>query len=183
MSTNRDLSAEARSAKVDRLDDAIDQVAARMTRVDDDAELSTRIVAALPERSGWSLSWLVPRLAITAVLGLATATVLLRMFDDGSASVLGTFDGRSTNVPLAVAALEHRTYVEPASNVGRTIVEPLSNDRLNDPDHDRSLPALEASVLTFDSLAPVALSEDALLTVEPLEIADLPLTADSFPQR
>ena len=170
----------------DRVDDAIDQVAARMTRVDDDAELAARIIASLPERSGWSLGWLLPRLAITAAVGLAAATVVLRTFDDRSTTVLRTFEGRSTDVQLAVAAPENRTSVEPPLIVRRTIVEPSSNDRrtIGAPDHERSLPSLgTVAMLPFDSLAPASLPEDAPLTLKPLEIADLPLTADIFSPR
>ena len=36
-----------------RLDDAIDQVAARMTAVKEDDGLALRIASSLPARSGW----------------------------------------------------------------------------------------------------------------------------------
>jgi len=60
-------------------------------------------------------------------------------------------------------------------------VEPLEVSRV---DHERSLPALGAvTALAFDSLTPVSLPEDAPLTLKPLEIADLPLTADGVSPR
>jgi hypothetical protein len=176
--------------KGDRLDHAIDAIAARMTAVTEDDGLAERITAALPERSAWSWHWLVPRLAITAVIGLAAALVVLRSFDDGPANVLRTGVPSSPSVEQTAAIAsppsEHRTFVEPPLIVRRTIVERPQNDRrtLDAPDHERSLLALEvASALVLDSSAPESLPEDAPLTLKPLEIADLPLTADSFSPR
>jgi hypothetical protein len=169
----------------DHLDDAIDHVAARLVHAADDATLSTRIVAALPERSGWRLSWLMPRLAVTAALAIGASLVVLRTFDDRSTNVLETFDGRSTDVQLAVAVPEHRP-TEPAASARRTIGESSSDDRrtVDRPDFERSLPALEgAGLLTFGALAPLTLPEDALLTLEPLAISDLPLTAETISPR
>ena len=71
MNQQRDLSAEARSAKVDRLDEAIDHVAARLTHIEDNPALTSRIVSSLPERAGW-FGWLfhswAPRLAMIAIV-------------------------------------------------------------------------------------------------------------------
>lgn len=172
----------------DRLDSAIDHVAARMVAVPDDADMTLRIVGALPDRPAWSLHWLRPRIAITAALAIAAlgVTVVLRTFDDRSTAVLGSAVFRSPAVELAGAALEHRTTREPASIVRRTFVEPSQHDhRTADvPDHERSLPAIAAMrPLDFDSLAPVSLPQDAPLTLEPLAIADLPLTTDNFSPR
>ena len=169
----------------DRLDESIDAVAARMTRVTEDATLASRIADALPERSRWTFSWLAPRLAITAALAIGVSLVVLRTFDDRSTDVLRTevTSSPSATQPVTLIAPEQRTRVEPPLIVRRTIAEPSSNDRrtIDAPDFDRSLPALEtASALAFDSLAPVSLPEDAPLTLKPLEIADLPLTADIF---
>ena len=170
----------------DRIDDAIDQVAARMTRVDGDAELANRIIASLPERSGWTLSWLMPRLAMTAVLAIGVSLVVLTNV--------------RTNVPADV-----QTNVRPNVRTDVTTIvqsDVLPNDRLNarlndrlnirmnarpndrPSDHERSLPSIEAvSALSVTSIASEPLSEDAPLTLKPLEIADLPLTADIFSPR
>lgn len=186
---DRDLSRRSgEAAEADRLDAAIDQVAARMVAVPDDGEMTLRIVSALPERPAWSLHWLMPRLAITAALAIAALgiTVVLRTFDDRSTAVLRSAVLSSPAVELAAAALEHRTTREPASIVRRTFVEPSQSDRRTTDvlDHERSLPAIAAMrSLDFDSLAPVSLPEDAPLTLEPLAIADLPLTTDSFSPR
>jgi len=170
----------------DRLDEAIDLVAARMTHVDDDAALASRIVAALPERPAWSLHWLMPRLAITAALALATAFVVLRSFDDRSATVLQT-----ENAPAPVVApapVAQRAVVEAPPIVPRGIGRPASNaprtaEDLDRPDHDFSLPAIAAvAALNVDTLMPASLPEDEPLTVAPLTIADLPLGGESFPR-
>ena len=174
----------------DHLDDAIDHVASRMTQVEENDALASQIVNALPERSGWSMRWLMPRLAITAVLAAVAIAVVLRTFGGGSTDVLRTFDGRSTIVPrtnwiaLAVTAPEHRTDDEPTLNVRRTLVEPLSNDPrttpADAPDFDRSLaPVAAPDALVLPSLAPDALEASEGLMVKPLAIADLPLTADA----
>ncbi len=171
----------------DHLDAAIDRVAARMVALPDDGEMTLRIVSALPERSS-RLRWLMPQFAAIGALALAALaiTVVLRTFDDRSTTVLRSAVLRSPAVELATAAVEHRTTREPASNVRRTFAAPSQNDRRTTdvPDHERSLPAIAAiRSLDFDSLAPVSLPEDAALTLEPLVIADLPLTADSFSPR
>ena len=96
--------------KRDHLDDAIDSVAARLTKVTDDDALATRILASLPDRSLWFLHSWIPRLAITAIL---------------------------------------------------------------------AAPA----VLSLKAVAPSELPGQGLLTVEPLAIADLPLTAETISPR
>jgi len=170
---------------LDRLDDAIDAVAMRMTSVEETDAFATRILASLPDRSPWILQSWIPRLAITAALGIAATFVVLRTFDAGSTDVLRSTDNRSTMV-LAAAVPEHRTLVEPPQIVRRTIVERSQNDRrtIDVPDHERSLPSIAAVAgLNIDSLAPSALPEDAPLTLAPLAIADLPLTAESISPR
>ena len=191
-----DLSAEARSAKVDHLDRAIDAVAARLTRVEQDDAFAQRIVNALPERS--PTHWWAPRLAFTAALAIGVSLVVLRMFDEVSTGVLRTFDEGSTGVlraavvsspaiQLAAAAPEHRTNVEPALITRRTIVEPPQNDRrtiVDVPDFDRSLEAIDAlGALSLASVAPSVLPEDAPLTLPPLAIEELPLTAETISPR
>ena len=76
MNSTHELSAEARSAKVDRLDTAIDHVASRMVAVPDDGEMTLRIVSALPERTS-RLRWLIPQFAaigVTVIVALVWTT-------------------------------------------------------------------------------------------------------------
>ncbi len=166
----------------DRLDDAIDRIAARMTNVEDDAALAGRIVAALPERSARSWRWLMPRLAVGTFAAL-TVAVVLRPFYDGSTDVLRT---EGANVPLAIAepaSNDRRTIVEPPVIVRRTPVEHPSNDRRTISDHEFSLPSIPApEALIVDSMAPEALAGADALELASLVIADLPLTAE-FPPR
>jgi len=71
----------------DRLDEAIDLVTARMTKVEEDTALAARIAVALPERR-FGLTWIragwAPRLAMLALAALAI-TVVLRTFEKGLA--------------------------------------------------------------------------------------------------
>ena len=173
----------------DRIDEAIDRVAARMTRVDDDAELAARIMTSLPERSGWWLHWLMPRLAITAAVAIGVSLVVLRTFDEGSTDVLRT--ERPSAPAVARSSIverpsnDRRTIVEPPLIVRRTIVEPPSNahQTIEVPDFDRSLPSIDAvEALSLGSIAYEPLPEDAL-SLPSLQIADLPLTAESFSPR
>ena len=167
----------------DRLDDAIDAVAMRMTSVTADDAFATRILAALPDRSPWTLRWLMPRLAVTAALVAAASLIVLRMFDERSTDVLRAGVINSAAVEMAAAIPEHRTFVEPSQIVRRTTVEPPENDRRTVVDFDRSLEAIEApAALSLATLAPNALPEDAPLTLAPLAIADLP-TAESISPR
>lgn len=174
--------------KRDYLDEAIDQVATRLVRVEDDDRLSTRILESLPDRSPWILRSWIPRLAVTAVLAIGVSLVVLRPFDGGSTDVLRSAVLSSPTVQLVAraAVAEHRTDVEPPQIVRRTIVERPQNDRrtIDAPDFERSLQAIEAvAALSVVSLAPVSLPEDAPLTLEPLAIADLPLTAEFISPR
>jgi len=164
------------------LDDAIDSVAARMTRVEEDDALAGRILAALPDRS--PIYWWTPRLAITSVLAAGALIFVLQPFSERSTDVLRTAVIGAPTVELATTAAEHRTTVAPAQIGRRTIGEPLENDRGTIVDFERSLEAIEAPVaLSLVTLAPSALREDAPLTVQPLTIADLPLAADSISPR
>ena len=184
MNTQHDLSAEARSAKVDRLDDAIDAVAARMTRVEDNDVFATQIINALPERSiwdGWLFQSWAPRLAMIAVV-IAGGILWSNRGSHESSSGPSPIAGQ----PVAAFAPLVASVKEAAPN--RTMplerVERLEPMELSKVDFDRSLPAIAAmKTLELDSLAPVSLPEDAPLTLKPLEIADLPLTADSVSPR
>ena len=172
-----------------RLDEAIDRVAARMTAVEEDEALATRIADALPERSGWSLYGWAPRLAIAAALAIGTTLVVLRTFDEGSTDVLRT-DGATTAPTIAEPpSNDRRTNVEPPLIVRRTSVEASSNVRgmtveADRPDHEFSLAAIAAPEgLAMSPLSPGDLPAEDTLTIAPLEIADLPLTGESFAPR
>jgi hypothetical protein len=168
----------------DHLDRAIDAVAARLTRVEQDDAFAQRIVNALPERS--PTYWWAPRLAFTAALAIGVSLVVLRTFDERSTDVLRT---ENPSAPMAAypAAAANRTAVELELIVRRTIVEPPQNDRrttVDVPDFDRSLEAIDAlGALSLASVAPSVLPEDAPLTLPPLAIEELPLTAETISPR
>jgi hypothetical protein len=154
----------------DRLDEAIDIVARRLTRVDDDSRLAARIAASLPERRHWlgGLTW---RLAAIALVATASG-ILLQRSSDRSTQVLRS-DGSARFVEFAQAitpqtalgaGIVHRTFVARPLNLRRTAG-----------DHDRALASL--------ALAPLAdepVLEDGLLRVEPLAIVSLPLATESL---
>ena len=184
-----DLSAEARSAKVDHLDRAIDAVAARLTRVEQDDAFRQRIVNALPERS--PTHWWAPRLAFTAALAIGVSLVVLRMFDEGSTGVQTNVQTNvPTNVPATVpthALSNDRLNAGPNARMNARLNDRPNdrpNDRLDVPDFDRSLEAIDAlGALSLASVAPSVLPEDAPLTLPPLAIEELPLTAETISPR
>ena len=170
--------------KHDHLDDAIDAVAVRMTRVEENDALASHIINALPERVTW-FGWLfhawAPRLAMIAVV-VASGIV---WGNRREVSTPGTSPLASSRPIITLTALV-ASVREAAPN--RTMpLEPLAPLAPLEPervDHERSLPALGAvAALSFDSLAPSVLPEDAPLTLAPLAIADLPLTAESISPR
>ncbi len=179
----------------DRLDDAIDIVAARLTTVAHDEEFAQRITSRLPDRSGWSLRGLVLRGALGAIVLAFVLTGVRRTFDERSTDVRRPFDNRSTTVRQPFddrsTIVQSNVRVNASSNdrvnaSSNDRKNALSNDRENarSNDFERSLPALPAaSALSLESLAPVSLTEDAPLTLVPLAIADLPLTAENYSQR
>jgi len=168
------------NATHDRLDEAIDQVAKRLTRVEDNAALATQIISALPEHSRW-FGWK-PRFALATVALAATIGVVLRPFDDRSSGVLRTGSGGAPFVQFRAAV--ERTTVEPELIVRRTSVERPSNDRRTSADHERSLVALAPpAALSLKAVAPSELPGQGALAVEPLAIADLPLTAETISPR
>jgi hypothetical protein len=174
--------------KRDQLDHAIDHVAARLTHVTDDEGLALRIATALPDRSGWTPFMWVSRFAMGALATVAIATtyVVLQPFDERSTPVLRSAVLSSPTVELAARATvaEHRTDVEPAQIVRRTVVERSQNDRRTIEDFDRSLAAVAApDALILESLSPEDLPAEDALAIAPLAIADLALTAESFPPR
>jgi hypothetical protein len=180
-----DLSAVARSAKVegaeaDRLDNAIDAVAARLTHVEDNDALAAQIIIALPERTS-RLRWLIPQFAAIGAIAIAALVWTTRSTPPAIARLPAANLAPTTGFANVVAANEPGPALRTFSLEPLEPVEPLES---LDGDHERSLPAIAAMhLLDFDSLAPVSLPEDARLTLEPLAIADLPLTADGFSPR
>ena len=168
--------------KRDHLDEAIDHVATHLVRVEDNEGLSTRILSSLPDRSPWSLHAWIPRLAMTASIGIGVTLVVLRMFDGRSTDVLRTESAGAPFVEFRAAV--ERTSVEPELIVRRTIVERPSNDGRTSADHGRSLLALSPpAALALAAVAPGDLPGQGALVVEALTIADLPLTADTISPR
>jgi hypothetical protein len=175
MTSPRDLSAEARSAKKD-LDSAIDIVARQLTHVDDDPVLASRIVASLPERVTW-FGWLVtswaPRLA---VLAIAAVTSMLLLNREQLPVTTAPLPSASTMVATALRPpLEHFS----PGNLGTKPLEPLERLEPVKPqaDHEFSLLALDV-----EALAPMNVPVDASLELAPLAIVDLPLSGESFPE-
>ena len=181
-----DLSAEARSAKVearrakvDRLDDAIDQVASRLVAVPDDGEMTPRIVSALPERTS-RLRWLIPQFAAIGALAIAAFMWTTR---DNTAPAMATVPS-SNGVPLAVLANAVAAN-EPGTALRTMPLEPLEPlerlEPLSERDHERALPAIEAlSVLSVAEADTTDIALPASIGLASIDIADLKLTAESF---
>lgn len=164
----------------DQLDDAIDSVAKRLTHVEDDAVFASRVIASLPERMTW-LGWLThswaPRLAMIAVIVVAAMLWNRRTTESPTGSQLlasiptisapSTFVASVMREPLAPVRTKPLERLEPLEHV-----EPFGG-----------LPSVEApKALALNNVAPEALVESGALNVPSLVIADLPLTAESFPQ-
>jgi hypothetical protein len=161
------------SAKVDRLDAAIDHVAARLVAVDDDPDLALRIASALPDRSS-RFGWLIPQLAAFSAIAIA-AVVWSLAEQPASVAVLPSTDME------ALSAFPPATVREPGTALRTTPLErmePVEPVELLEPsavDFERALPALELSAIGLEALAtaePLALS--------PIEIGELPLTAETI---
>jgi hypothetical protein len=183
-----DPSTVARRAKADEIDAAIDHVTARMVQVREDDELASRIARALPQRSS-RFQWLLPQLAAITVVAIAVGVWMLR--DDTarsphlpSSDVVAVID-----VPITVVAVEPGTALRTSPVELLEPLEPLEPLKPLEPldgdaDHERSLPAIEAvTALAVSDLSPGELPEAPALQLEPIAIADLPLTAESFPPR
>ena len=181
--SDRDLSGVARSAKED-LEKAIDRVAARLTHVDEDASLASRIVAALPARNPW-LEWLVhswaPRLAVVLAIIVASGLMVNRTTMPNSEVPREVVAMAPTTSPVSVEPEPDRTT--PSERLER--LEPLEPvEQMMPLDHEFSLPAIPAAAaLNIAAPAPESLTVDGPLTIELLEIADLPLTFESFSPR
>lgn len=163
----------------DPIDTAIDQVTARMVQVRADEDLALRIAAALPERSS-RFGWLIPQFA--AIAAFALAAVVWTTRDTATPSLLPSSDVVAVMaVPNTVSAVEPGTAfrTQPLE-----LLEPLEPLEPLEGDHERSLPAIDAmTALVVSDVAPVELPATPALTLDPIEITDLPLTAESFPPR
>ena len=173
----------------DRLDTAINHVTARMVRVRDNEDLALRIASALPERSS-RLGWLLPQFA--AIAAFAIAAVVWTMRDTMTPSVLPSSDVVAVrSVPHTVSAVEPGTAFRTLpleSAFARPNSGELRRDRPLEPldgaDFERSLAPIEAmSAIVMNDVAPGELPASAALTLAPIEITDLPMTAESFPPR
>jgi hypothetical protein len=163
----------------DPIDTAIDQVSARMVQVREDEDLALRIAAALPARST-RFSWLIPQFA--AIAAFAIAAVVWTMRDPAPTSLLPSSEVAAlVVVPSTVAA------IAPGTGIRTMPLEPLEHLELLEPldgDHERSLPAIDAlAALVVSDVTPDALPGSPALTLAPIEIADLPMTAESFSPR
>jgi hypothetical protein len=170
----------------DRLDDAIDRIAARMTRVEENDAFASRIINALPERSMWAgglfQSW-APRIAMIAVVVAAAIVWGVR----GSRESDAVTQPLLSSQPLAA----HVTFVAGVRETlgpARMPLEPFVPLAPLEPlvpgsDFEFSLPPIEAvAALQVEAVAAASLSEDAPLTLMPLAIADLP-TAETISPR
>jgi hypothetical protein len=168
----------------DRLDESIDHVASRMTRVEQNDAFASQIINALPERVTW-FGWLThswaPRLAMIAVV-IAAGILWSNRGSHESSSGPSPIAGQpiAAFTPLVASVRE----AAPNRTMPLERVERLEPMELSNVDFDRSLPAIVAmNALQLDSLAPVSLPEDAALTLLPLAIEDLPLTAETISPR
>ena len=162
----------------DRLDSAIDQVTAKMVAVPDDPEMVTRIVSSLPERSSW-FGRLIPQFA--ALSALVVVAVVWSMRERPTVPALLPSTDVAAVAPFRGVAIarEPGTPREPGTAVRPQPLEPWNPGTL-EPDFDRSLPALDAlDALELAVIGPHALATAEALTLAPLEIGELPLTAET----
>ena len=200
MSTTRDVSADL---KVDRLDLAIDQVTALLVAVPDDGEMTRRIVSALPQRTS-RVRWLLPQLAAIGAIVIAALFWTTRSDTPPTLATLPTLDGpRMHGLAKAVAANEPGTALRTmplesasARNDSRELRRDLAvaaSGRVGGPlermepledDHERALSAIAAvAALVVPSMSPIEIPATELLTIAPIAVSDLPMTAESFSQQ
>ena len=176
----------------DRLDSAIDQVAAQMVAVPDDGDLTLRIVSALPERTS-RLRWLIPQLAAIGAIVIAVWVWTTRNESTPAIAMLPSSAG-TPMIALAnpVAAHEPGTALRTMPLERLEPLEPLERLEGMEPpvsgaslDHERALLPIEAvAALVVPSVSPVEIPATELLTIAPIAIRDLPMTAEFFsPQK
>jgi hypothetical protein len=165
----------------DRLDFAIDHVASRMVAVPDDGEMTLRIVSALPERTS-RLRWLMPQLAAIGAIVIAALVWTTRNESSREIAMLPSSPGTSMiglANPIAAAAPGTALRTMPLERLELLErLEPLEGD------HERSLLPIEAvAALVVPSMSPVEIPATELLTIAPIAVSDLPMTAESFSQQ
>ncbi len=167
---------KAQKAQMD-LDQAIDAVAQRMTRVEDDRLLAARIMDSLPERRR-GFWWLLAPVAAT----LAAAILAFVHTDVPAIVPTNVQPNVQPNVPTVVQAnvpTNVPTNVRPNDRMnGR--MNGRMNDRMNvrmtAPDFERALPALAVvDALSMPSLAAPSLPEEQPLATAPLTVEALSL--------
>jgi hypothetical protein len=183
MSTDR--SADARNAKVD-LGGVIDHVAAAMVAVPDDPEMVTRIVSTLPDRSS-RRGWLIPQFAALSAIVIAVLIWSARE-PSRAPTVLPVIEMAAvTSFPGVVTAREPGIPREPGTSrePGTLVTQPSKPPEPPEPsepwqrsDFDRSLPPL-----LMTELKPVELPASPALVLTSIDVAALPLTAESFSPR
>ena len=154
----------------DPLDQAIDQVAARLVSVEHDQAMADRIVARLPNRAARS-AWagaLVPQAAL--------ATVLL----------VGVFLWTTREPELVREPVVDVVSAGAEAPALRTTVTPRSDDSqfVLTPDHERALVPVAAPIaLEVAALDASALPEEALVVIAPIVLTELPLSGESISPR
>ena len=123
-------------------------------------------------------------IARIAVGALATVAIVVFVRSSGPAKAghhsAGIAPAEAASASVTPADVEQRS-ASVVSAFGRTNAAARTNSGLvvDRPDHEFSLPAIAAAAaMAIDPLAPANLAEDAPLTVESLQIADLPLTTE-----
>ncbi len=165
------------TAPKDRLDHAIDHVTARLVHVADDDEMAMRIVDVLPGRSRFG--WLVPQLAALTAVAAAAIVWTTR---PAPAPVVAELP---SSYAIGLVALSSTVAAREPGTAGRTVpVEPVERLELLEPlEGERSLPSLMVSDVTPRELPVAPALELESIGVASIEVADLKLTAETFPQK
>ena len=164
----------------DQLDDAIDHVAKRLTHVDDDAQFSARVIAALPERVTW-FGWLThswaPRLAMMAIIAGTFVFWSARHSNEVAPAAQPLASVANPNWPQLTRSVEP----ERLELVSRMPLEPV--EPLEPMEPYQGLPSIDApKAIAVNEVGPVALPDGGSLSLPSLTLTELPLTAE-FPER
>lgn len=162
----------------DPLDQAIDQVAARLVSVEHDQAMPDRIVARLPERarqSAW-LGALLPQAALATVLVAAVIMWMTREPDqvrEPAVDVRRAEASASAVAPVVAAEAE-----APA-------LRTVDSQFVVTPDHERALvPVAAPMFLEVAGLAgPAALPAEPPVVLAPIVLTELPLSGESISPR
>ena len=172
------------------LDDAIDAVSRRMVDVPDDADLARRIEQSLPDRES-TARWLMPRLALVSAAAVALVVWTTRERPVPTLPVLPSIAVNPLAPPVALvpSAAAREPAPAPEPEPARTpllvLVEPLEHvEPWGASDHERSLPPIAGpAAIPMSELATTTLPATPSLVLAPIEIADLPMTTESFISR